>query len=184
MSLENIQLPNFLLVDMYKDHLVELDNVQFSTTEMHADTVTQNANQEPVSEKTDLRYLGENNRHIAVLVDEPDAVFATQEDLTFLTNVFNACRITLGDIALLNINQHPLHYRQLHESLESQIVFLFNVEPAAVHLPFSVPHFQPQAFAGCTYVTAPSLSQLNQENHDARVMKSKLWVTLQKIFTA
>ncbi|MBK9568854.1 MAG: hypothetical protein IPO53_02260 [Chitinophagaceae bacterium] len=52
------------------------------------------------------------------------------------------------------------------------------MEPAAFGLPMHFPHYQIQAFAGNSFLYAPSLKELEND----RVEKSKLWVCLKRLF--
>ncbi|WP_207492667.1 hypothetical protein [Aridibaculum aurantiacum] len=182
MSFENIQLPEFLLADLYKDCLVELENIEVSPATTVTAAPVEVAKQEAVAEKTALKYLGENKRNVAILVKSSDAAFVTESDLQFLTNVLKACQLNLADIAIVNTDQQPVQYNALLSELKPKHVILFDVEPAAIKLPFAFPDFQPQSHGDIQFLKAPALNNINLPSQDAKVLKTKLWISLQKIF--
>lgn len=182
MSFENFQLPDFLLVDFYRDTLVELDNVNSAAQDITEPVTYEAPVKEAVSGPTPLRFLGENKKNIAVLVHDEDAAFINNDDLQFLTNVLKACNLTIGDIAILNTNKQQVSYGLLSDELQPSTVLLFDVDPLAINLPFSIPDFQVQVHAGCTYMKSPALGNINQASADARALKVSLWQNLQKIF--
>ena len=68
--------------------------------------------------------------------------------------------------------------RNLLTFFKSKIVLLFAVEPASFGLPMSFPHFQIQPFAGNSFLFSPSLKELEND----KMLKSKLWVCLKRLF--
>lgn len=182
MSLENIQLPDFLLADLYKDHLIQLENIEVAAKSNTLIGQAESSEKEAVGEKTDIRYLGENKQHVTVIIDEPDAVFIEADDLGFLTNVLNACKLSLGDISIINIHNQSIQHTQIQRELTAKQVLLFGVDTTAIQLPFSVPEFQPHAFAGTNYMKVPALREIKQPGDQAKQLKANLWLNLKKIF--
>ncbi|MBC7946938.1 MAG: hypothetical protein H7Y42_03595 [Chitinophagaceae bacterium] len=130
-------------------------------------------------ENRKFRFLGENRKQILVMVDYSDAVFLPEEELAFLTTMLSACKLDLGDIAIVNRHQHPDgNYKQLLSTLNSKIIFLFGVPPLSFGLPIDFPHYQVQNFSNATFLYSPRL----EETKDDGILKSKLWVSLRRIF--
>lgn len=162
MSLNQIQLTNELLAQLYNDKLIE----------------DRSANAVPEAPAT-IRHLGNARRKIALLVDYPGLRFLPDEDLHFLTNILAACKLSMEDVALLNVNTHsPAETGKYLQDLEMKQVILFGLEPAALDLPIHFPLFQLQAFAGCTYLCSPELTALQQQKD----LKMQLWNCLKKLF--
>lgn len=150
MSLDNLQLPPLLLSDLYKKCLV---NLQY--------------------------FLGGNGLHISIIIDEPDAQFLKDQDLTFLTGILSACGLSLEDIALINLNKTPaINYKSISDELGARIVILFGITPEALQLPLVFPVFQVQGFNQQKFLHSPSLKQLQENRED----KKKLWDALKKLF--
>ena len=150
MSLDNLQLPPVLLTDLYKKCLVDLPY-----------------------------FLGGNGLHITIIIDEPDAPFLRDQDLSFLTGILSACGLSMDDIALVNRNKTPaINYKTVSDELAARIVILFGITPEGLQLPLVFPVFQVQEFNQQKFLHAPTLKQL-QENRDD---KKKLWDALKKLF--
>lgn len=128
------------------------------------------------------RYLGKNARNISVIVHTPTEAYLPEGELQLLTKMLDACKLNLGDVAIINMAAHAVHYNQLAEQLHPQKVLLFGVQPEQIGLPLSFPPFKEQEYAGCTYLLATSLTDMNQPNEEGKVLKGKLWGCLKKMF--
>lgn len=180
MSLDEIKLPDFIIAELYKNSLVELENLQVEKTEKKYLLL-----EEPVKElieKQEIKYLGQNKKHIAVVVDEPKSLFINEAELDFLTKILTACNLNLADIAIVNHRSTPLTYQHLLNELKAQYILLLGVAPASIKLPFTIPVFQVQNFAEAVIFHTPSLSKMLLNNQDSRLMKSKLWLSLKTAF--
>jgi hypothetical protein len=159
MSLNNIQLKPSLVADLYKECLVETG-------------VTS------VPETKQLKYLGNNYKKIIVVVSHQTVPVLPDEELGFLTNVLAACKLSIGDIGI--INNQKVDQTDLQEIIHSEArnVLLFGVEPLAIGLPINFPTFQLQPFNNRTYLQAPSLTQIEND----KALKAKLWNALKVMF--
>ncbi len=179
MDLNTIELPASLIAGLYRDALTESDPVpaEHSPGIISAPgTVKSSA---PVEKNTGWRSLGNNAKNILVLVSNKEFPFLSDPELGFLTGILAACKLSMEDVALVNVNNNPdTSGRQLTDFFKSRIVFLFDIEPAALGLPVNFPQYQLQPFAGTTYLYAPSLGQLEND----KLEKSKLWVCLKRLF--
>ena len=163
MSLKNVKLPANLIASLYTAPLVCLQKEE-NTTPLPADPV---------------KFLGSNQKHITILVNESNAVFLTDISLTFLTGILNACKLNMSDVAVINIYQSENnHYTAINSATLPRIMLLFGVSPQEIGLPFYFPHFQIQPFNNTTYVSAPHLSNIS----DDQSLKVKLWASLKSVF--
>ncbi len=186
MDLNNIELPAFTVAGLYRSSLIQSGE---KTTEIPAEAgVTEKekipGQAEAVNENANLqasrKWLGGNLKNILIVVNHTDTIHIPDNELAFLTGILSACKLGLGDIVLLNRNNHQgSSYKELIAQFKSKNVFLFGVEPILLGLPISFPHFQLQTFANTSYLYSPSLQELE---HD-KLLKSKLWVCLKRIFT-
>ena len=145
MSLENIKLPDFLIVDLYKNSLVELENVQGvkKTVDIKSEPKIPSVAQPAVAtERKSIKFLGENKKNITVVVKEIKSAFINDTDLTFLTNILKACNLNLGDIAIVNTAEQKASYNELKDELGSTVILLFYIDPVEVNLRFTIPYFQ------------------------------------------
>jgi len=175
MDLNNISLPSALLVSLYRDSLVEAG----SPAEKMAPVGTMAPEAEPVSAKEQPTSLGHNQQHILVVVEHPGIKHLPDEELSLLTEILSACKKSLADIALINQASYtPGSFRNITGQFQSKTVLLFGVAPDVFGLPMNFPHFQVQAFSGITILYSPPLAELK----DDKVLKSKLWVCLRRVF--
>lgn len=175
MDLNNIDLPAVAIADLYKNCLIS--NAELITEKKQKKEIVA-AN--PVLETaTKWKSLGENKKNILIMVNSPDAVHILDNELSFLTGVLSACKLNMADVVVVNRNNYPeISYKELTSSFKSKIVFLFDIDPAAFGLPMNFPHYQIQAFAGSSFLFCPSLKEL--ENN--KIEKSKLWLSLKRLF--
>lgn len=177
MSLNDIRLPAAVMAALYPSSLVETGLAEGS-----APLPGNFAPSKPVTETaaaSPWKYLGDNQRNILIIVDHADLLHLPDEELTFLTSILTACKLSLGDVAIVNRSHHPQDYREHITYFRSRIILLFGVAPAAFNLPVDFPHFQVQSLAECTFLYSPPLS----ERHTDTLFKSKLWVCLKRIFS-
>ena len=158
MSLNQINLNTNLLISLYGNVLVETP-------------VKTDANNKP-------QYLGSAAKAIGIGVNYTEHPFISDEDLTFLTNILNACKLSIGDVAIINFSTVKSPALQTFQELILKKVILFGPGPLQAGLPMNFPPYQVQEFDGCSYLLAPTLKELGQNVKE----KGKLWQTLQKFF--
>jgi hypothetical protein len=175
MDLNNIELPSSVVVELYHSSLIGSNEI-VAEKKITKEITPQTS----VLENTATwKSLGDNRKNILIMVNSSDAVHITDNELSFLTGVLGACKLNMGDVAIVNRNNYPeVSYKELTSFFKSKIVFLFDIEPAVFGLPMSFPHYQIQAFAGNSFLFSPSLKELEND----KVEKSKLWVSLKRLF--
>ncbi|HUB61415.1 MAG TPA: hypothetical protein VL978_11965 [Puia sp.] len=161
MGLNDIQLPEFVVADLYGDRVLSLP---------------------PAARPYPLKSHGSNRRHITILVNAPASEFLPDDQLTFLIKILEACRLALTDVAIVNNAATETNISAVKEQLHPKIILLFGLEPTAIRLPINFPAFRPQEYDGCTYLTAPGIDQLVPNTEESKLLKSKLWVCLKTIF--
>lgn len=179
MDLNHIELPPIVVADLYYSSLIGGPE---TTPPKGAETGIpdeQKSSQSENSPSALWKSLGSNQKNILIIVKTSDGVHLPDHELTFLTGILGACKLSLADVAIVNLHNHPqASYKELTSFFKSKIVFLFDMEPAAFGLPMHFPHYQIQAFAGNSFLYSPSLKELEND----RVEKSKLWVCLKRLF--
>ena len=177
MDLNNIILPTALVTDLYETALIDSGETPVVKAAISPPAETGPARTD--KPESAWKSLGHNQKNILLVVNNPDVVFLPDNELTFLTGILGACKLTLADVAIINRHNSPeMAYKELITHFSSKVVLLFEVEPADFGLPMSFPHYQLQAFAGSTFLYSPSLKELEND----RVEKSKLWVCLKRLF--
>ncbi|HSZ84964.1 MAG TPA: hypothetical protein VK787_02980 [Puia sp.] len=162
MSLDNIHLSEKITSTLYKDVLVD---------------AKKNENVFPR-----YKFLGNNQKQITIVVQSHNAVFIEEKHLSFITKMLEACKMNIGDIALVSHTNTPVIIQQLKQQLQPQTLILFGIESVDIKLPFNFPQFKTQDYDGCTYLCVPSLNELDSDVPESKLLKSKLWVCLRKLF--
>jgi hypothetical protein len=167
MNLNSMELPASLVAGLYPSSLIgsteEAAKVQPETKPLQKDWKT----------------LGENKKNILVIVDYPGIVHLPDPGLQLLTEILTACKLSLGDVVIANLpNQPGQAWNDFQKKFQSKIVLLFEVEPVDMGLPMNFPHFQVQNFSGTTFLYSPALEKLGED----KILKSKLWVCLRRVF--
>ncbi len=160
MELNNIRLTPQMLADLYPDVLVS-----------SAATA--------VPEAAGISFLGNNHKHIVVLVKEVSAKYLPEQQLNFLVSVLTACQLGLADTAIVNTANTSMDYETAVTELGAKVILLFNVAPGEIRLPLDFPHFQVQKFREQTYVYAPSLQEIEKDKE----LKKQLWMALKTAFS-
>jgi len=175
MDLNNIKLPGSVIAGLYSSTLVGPSEI---AEEKKLKKGLENSGT-GLNIETRWKSLGDNKKNILVVVNSTDAVHIPDNELSFLTGILGACKLTIADVAIVNTkNNVAASYKDLTSFFNSKIVFLFNVEPATFGLPMSFPHYQIQAFAGNSFLYCPSLKELEND----KVEKTKLWLCLKRLF--
>ncbi len=177
MAGERIILPGFLIADLYKTVLVDIPDRSTQIASGVEDPVTL-----PLKNPEKIRFLGQNNKQVVVLLKDSQSPFINDTELEFLTRILKACQLNLSDIAVVNVANQDVNAADLSAQLSPKYVLMFDVDPVFVKLPFTIPHFQVQKFDGCSYLTSASLKLMIPESPDSKLLKTKLWLTLQKAF--
>jgi hypothetical protein len=190
MSINNVQLTSLAIGEWYKDALVASpDAPPVIEGPAQAPPVTASL---PIAPSTPVpsaattpapyKFLGNNRRQVAIVVHSPGTPFLPDNQLSFLTKILEACRMNIGDIAIVNAASAPVVISELRSQLKPTTVLLFGLEPTAIKLPINFPVFRLQPYDDCTYLSAPALSLLVQNSEESKLLKSKLWVCLKTLF--
>lgn len=131
---------------------------------------------------TGYKFLGNNRRKIVVLVQSPGVAFLPDDQLNFLTRMLEACKMNVGDVAIVNLANTSVTITALKQQLQPSVILLFGMEPVQIRLPMNFPWFKIQAYDDCTYLCAPSLEELVQPGEESKLPKSKLWMCLKTLF--
>jgi len=169
MSLNRLPLPNSIIVDLFRHSLVRAG---LDEGVAEAD----NANFRP------YRFLGGNLKKTVLIISSPDSFSIPEKYLSFLVKILEACKMTLADVAILNHASRSVDINELKDELQPKNIILFGIEPKQINLPFNSPAFKIQDYDECTFLYAPSMEELNQDTEDGKLLKSKLWVCLRKMF--
>jgi hypothetical protein len=127
-------------------------------------------------------FLGDNAKGILLLVKDDNNVHLAEESLQLLTGILAACRLNMGDVAVMNMARHTTSFAQLRQQMQVNYCFLFDIGLEEVNLAFAIPPYQVFVHDNCTFLSAPAISRMLGATEEGKLLKSKLWVCLKKIF--
>lgn len=186
MNSENNLLPPFVIASLYKDDLVLVDAKETrSNQSMKAETKKSEAAQpatENLQTQKPISFLGNNQKKVTILLQDQEAVHVADESLQFLTSILAACKLNMGDVAIVNTANQPINYAQIKSELQPNTLLLFNITAASIALPFEVPQYQVQQYDHCTLLFSAPLQAMLVKDETAKTEKGKLWNALKKTF--
>ena len=86
MSLNDITLSTRNLADLYPSSLIE---------------------QVAGGQNEKIKFLGKNEKNILVILSKENVAFIEEDELNFLSTVLSDCRLSLADVAIVNLKQTP-----------------------------------------------------------------------------
>lgn len=188
MSGLQFQIPPTLLAGIYKDTLIGSDE---ATAPVEKNTpVPVQAPPAPVQTPVaalpdappDKWFLGGNAKGVLVIVIDAENVYLADDALQLLTGILNACKLNMADIAVVNYARYPYPFSKLTQLMQINYCILFDVSLQSVQLPFSIPYHQVQPYNNCTFTYAPALQTMLGASEEAKLQKSRLWLSLKKMF--
>lgn len=163
MDLDKLQLSAFSIKNLYQNSMIRLNSSQKS----------------PDIENNNIRSLGGNEKNILVIIKNPHNAFLDDAQLAFLTKMITACRLSLSDIAIININSiTDNELKELAHFFKAAKIIMFGVNSLEMKLPFLIPDFQIQHYNEIQYLSAPELQIIENDQS----IKKQLWANFQKMF--
>jgi len=180
----HIQLPDFVLAGLYKDSIVLAEKKIIQPKKIQQQ-ITNKTIKDETEEKPLIKnwFLGDNKKNIIILLKDPSSVHINHEWLGILTKLLDACKLNVGDTAIVNHLQQTKTFNDLKELLQPQFVFMFDVSTHDIRLPFTFPHYQVQKYSDCSFMTAPVVTLTNDNSEPVKIEKRKLWEKLKLIFS-
>jgi hypothetical protein len=174
-DLNNIPLPVSLVAGIYKNHLVEPGQLSQS------EPVTAKKRQAAKAGPATIQYLGQNQKGVCLLVDYADDVHLPDSQLVFLTNILQACKLNLGDVAIINCNRQQVSVSSLLKQFSCNHLLIFGAAAGAIDLQ-ELPLFSVQTEDKLQLVRSPAAENLNSSGAESKLLKSKLWACLKEMF--
>lgn len=168
MSLNNIKLPGIVIAELYKNDLLETPG------KGDQETITVEKDK-----TTPVQYLGKNKKNITILVHYPSDVYLPEEQLTFLSNILQACGLSIGDIAIVNTAMRTTDVTTILTELETSKLLVFRNIPL-LNIPGEP--FTITKTGNVAILTAPTLETMNSNSEESKLFKTKLWICLKQLF--
>ncbi|PUZ30527.1 hypothetical protein GA0116948_101577 [Chitinophaga costaii] len=124
-----------------------------------------------------IKFLGENQKNIALLIDNPNEVYLNDELFNLLTNILNACKLGMQDVALINLHAYPgISLEALQKAVPMQQAVFFGIDPEMLALQ-GIALYQVNQAGGSSVLYSHDLSFIAQD----KVMKGRLWTGLKQL---
>lgn len=178
-------LPNSVLVNLYKESLV-LGTVQANVDKKATiPPVIEEKNEITAIESAPIapiKFLGEHQKKILVLVQDSNAVHLNEKDFDLLTSILNACKLTIADIALINLANKNYSLHQILVQVPSDIVLIFDINPTQLKIKLPTKTYSPILLGETQLLFSNNLSNMQGIDQDSKIEKTKLWTALKLIF--
>ncbi|SHM98822.1 hypothetical protein [Chitinophaga sp. CF418] len=162
MSFDKLQLDPYLLARIYTQPIIP-------------------GKKEPVAVVTEappkVKFLGENQKNIALFIQNDSEAYLNEELFNLLTNILNACKLGMQDIAVINVAQyHAMTFTTWQTALPMKQAVLFGIDPASMGLE-AISNYQLLQVSGCQLICSDPLQLIAQD----KVLKGKLWMGLKQL---
>jgi hypothetical protein len=150
--------------------------------QIEADKDNKNTTNEPIKELGQIKYLGEHLKQVTIIVKDELAVYLNENDLTLLSSILSACKLTLADIALINVAQQKLSLHEILNVLPSKLVMIFDVSSTTLKIKLPTTLYKSIQLGDTYLLFSNSLSLMQGGDQSAKLEKGKLWAILKSLF--
>ncbi|MDP4620507.1 MAG: hypothetical protein NWS87_08300 [Sediminibacterium sp.] len=164
----------------------EANTIAAPSASMHvqieADKDYNNTTNEPIKELGQIKYLGEHLKQVTIIVKDELAVYLNENDLTLLSSILSACKLTLADVALINVAQQKLSLHEILNVLPSKLVMIFDVSSITLKIKLPTTLYKSIQLGDTYLLFSNSLSLMQGGDQSAKLEKGKLWAILKSLF--
>lgn len=160
-------------------------NIDAPLANMNVQTETDaniNATISNINELGQIKYLGEHLKQVTIIVKDELAVYLNENDLTLLSSILSACKLTLADIALINVAQQKLSLHEILNVLPSKLVMIFDVNSTTLKIKLPTTLYKSIQLGDTYLLFSNSLSLMQGGDQSAKLEKGKLWAILKSLF--
>lgn len=159
----------------------EAMDAQATTTRVPIEADKDN-NHIPINDSRQIKYLGEHLKQVTIIVKDELAVYLNENDLTLLSSILSACKLTLADIALINVAQQKLSLHEILNVLPSKLVMIFDVSSTTLKIKLPTTLYKSIQLGDTYLLFSNSLSLMQGGDQSAKLEKGKLWAILKQLF--
>lgn len=124
-----------------------------------------------------VKYLGENQKNIALFIQNENEAYLNDELFNLLTNILNACKLSMQDVALINLSHYPsLAFSDFQAAVKTGRSVIFGAAPAQLGLN-DIPAYQVVTVNGSTLLFSDELPLIGSD----KALKAKLWAGLKQL---
>lgn len=156
-------------------------DAKVTTTTVQIETDKDN-NPIPINDSRQFKYLGEHLKQVTIIVKDELAVYLNENDLTLLSSILSACKLTLADIALINVAQQKLSLHEILNVLPSKLVMIFDVSSTTLKIKLPTTLYKSIQLGDTYLLFSNALSLMQGGEQSAKLEKGKLWAILKQLF--
>ncbi|MDR6566747.1 hypothetical protein SAMN05660461_3521 [Chitinophaga ginsengisegetis] len=162
MSLEQTQLDPYFLAKIFTQPIIPGKSMPAEAVEKVAPKV---------------KYLGENQKNIALFIQNENEAYLNEELFNLLTNILNACKLGMQDVSLINVIHYPsLAFPAWQAAVKIERSVVFGIAPEQLGLN-DIPLYQLVTVNGTTLLFSDELSLIGSD----KVLKARLWAGLKQL---
>jgi len=163
MSFEQLQLDPYLLAKIYTQPVIPGRSTPVATGQPAMPAA---------------KYLGENQKNIALFIQNENEAYLNDDLFKLLTNILNACKLGMQDVALVNTAQAPGQpFTVWQQAINMRQCVVFGITPAGLGLE-PLPLYQVHAAGGVQVLFSDPLEHIAAD----KVLKGRLWNGLKQLF--
>jgi len=165
----------------------QVTNIDAPSANMNVEIETKkdaniNATISSINDLGQIKYLGEHLKQVTIIVKDELAVYLNENDLTLLSSILSACKLTLADIALINVAQQKLSLHEILNVLPSKLVMIFDVTSTTLKIKLPTTLYKSIQLGDTYLLFSNSLSLMQGGDQSAKLEKGKLWAILKSLF--
>lgn len=162
MSLEQTQLDPYFLAKIFTQPIIPGKSTPAAAAEKVAPKV---------------KYLGENQKNIALFIQNGNEAYLNEELFNLLTNILNACKLGMQDVSLINVIHYPsLSFPDWQTAVKIERSVVFGIAPEQLGLN-DIPPYQLVTVNGTTLLFSDELSLIGSD----KILKARLWAGLKQL---
>jgi hypothetical protein len=162
MSLEQFQLDPYFLAKIFTQPIIPGKSMPAEAAEKVVPKV---------------KYLGENQKNIALFIQNENEAYLNDELFNLLTNILNACKLGMQDVSLINVFSAPsLTFPDWQTAVKIERSIVFGIAPEQLGLS-DIPLYQLVTVNGTTLLFSDELSLIGSD----KVLKARLWAGLKQL---
>ena len=171
------------LVNLYQEHLVVIQDHPIAAKAIVEAEIHTKPDPIKIDEwKGPIKSLGEHLKKITVIVHDPNSVHLNEMDFILLTSILNACRLTIADVALINLGKQPVGLHQILQEYPSTLLLSFAVDATQLKVKLPNTLYKLTQLGETHILFSNALSTMQGTGIEAKQEKAKLWTVLKKIF--
>jgi hypothetical protein len=133
--------------------------------------------QDPITPVIDFKYMGNNQKKVLILVNDPGYEVSTELGRDILRNLVTAMNLKTNDFALVNYAHYAgSTFADLKDFFSSKVMLVFGIEPSQLGLPVYPKNIK-VLHLDTTLIFTANLNELNNDLPGKKI----LWTNLQQL---